>query len=429
MGREKETIKVRLLWNMLNQAEGNLTKAIENSGLPRRSAYLYIDYMLREGSIRRLSKHPAVFSPTPAGAELYQIVPGAPPRDSCTKSDNSCTTPFGWGRATLSHADPSPDPAPAPSEAPQTPQDEPSNPTLQYPAPAGSSPTQADSAPSVPLVDENPERARPAPPIPLDYPARHHHIAVLLRVTKRSDRTPQLELVQWGPMKNDSHGQPWYRQADVLLDFGTITLQDFGSSIRLWLPERTVNTRQDLEDIMQETTRRALRVSNWLSKQYGYQFALPELEVSHVGFHLPEGAAGGKWKGWLKVQCDDGTWVTIDKSKGYAELEILIRASQHSMALRTILSWANAPTLLGIITDQVQELKQTMPQLVQASVMASVAGKLPDILKSIPPAMEAAIQAPAFMDQLRAQIRSLIEQAFQETVSAPSRPFDGVGYL
>ena len=407
MGRKREEVRLRLIWNSVLDNGGNPTKVVERSGLPRRSVYRYLDVLCKENALRRVGHSPANYQPTRAGAELYQSIPAKPCHDSGTTPQNCGTTPMRQGPATPSRAlqlktfQDAPEEAPA-GPAPTTPIIPPGLPNI---------PPEAQDCASLPSI-ELPE-VRPAPPVKLDYPARHHDNIVYLNVLKPGCRTPNPELIHWGPWKEGVHG-PWYRQADVLLDFGAVTIQDFGSSIRLFLPERTVETREDLAEILQETTNRALRVSNWLGKQYGIQLSLPEFESSWVAYRVPETQLKGKWSGHFKVQLDDGSWVVFDQSKGYAEIEILVRAAEFSKTLRLLLAWANAPALLNVLSDQVTEMKASMPANIQIHVAASM-------LKAMPPIALEAVKAPEFQEELRKQFKAAAQDALTYVPSISER--------
>jgi hypothetical protein len=281
--------------------------------------------------------------------------------------------------------DPDDEAQPGPVAGPvATPQEQP--PAPPEPAPeareAGQAAGPAMAPNGLPLLDESPEDVRPAPPVPLDQPVRVHHRLVRLNIIKPSDRRPSLDMLQWGPWKPDSHGLPWWRIAEVLFDdIGIVTLMESKHLMRLWLPVRPVLDRRALEEALtSETDTEAQRVANWLQRHYGYQLGLPEPDRLDAATPLPD--VGGSFKGWLKVRTDDGTVVTIDQSKGYAELELLYRHATASKDLQKILNWGNAPTLLTNQAEQLMELRARVEALQDAL------GRISEALAGVPAALD-----------------------------------------
>jgi hypothetical protein len=306
-----------------------------------------------------------------------------------------------------------PGPVAGPAAAPD-PQAEPAG----QPAPeAGQA---AVAANGLPLLDENPEDVRPAPTVPLDHPARVHHRAVRLAIVRPADRHPTPDLLQWGPPKQDSHGQDWFKATEVLFDdLGIVSLQEFRTCIRVWLPEKTVHDRGALERaVVHDLNRDAQRVANWLMRNYGYQLGLPEPDEIHVAFPLPDIA--GRFKGWLKLQLNDGTTIVIDQSKKYAEIEFMIRPASLSKDLRTILNWGSAPRLLTVLQDRLLELEQRLPLEIRAGAEA--------VLKEAAPAM-----AEDVAERVEKRLGPKLE-AIRAATEAPqayeprSGPGDNIGY-
>lgn len=397
MGRKREEIRLKLVWNAVLDNGGNPVKVTERTGLPKRSVYRYLDVLCSERALRKIGKSPAVYEPTRLGAEQYQAIPAKPCHDSGTTSQNCGTTPMRQSPVTSSRA---PQLKTFQAEAPPQP-----------PASTQGTRETAQAASGLPPI-QTPE-VKPSGPVRLDYPARHHDSMVLLKVLQPADCKPVPDLVHWGPFIEGANG-PWYRQAGIDFDFGHVLIQDFGSSIRLFLPERTVETRDDLAGILQETTSRAIRVSNWLSRQYGLKLGLPELYDSWAAYRVPETQLKGKWSGHFKVQLDDGSWVVFDQSKGYAEIEILVRAAEFSKTLRMLLAWANAPALLNILTDQVLEMKATMPLNIQAHVAASM-------VKALGPLAVDVFSSPEVLEAARKTMRQAAEEALMYRPSLAGR--------
>lgn len=408
-GRKRDEVKVRLLWNLLAKRMST-PEAVEFSGLPRRTAYRYIRFLLSEGAIRKIGVSPAVYEPTPAGMK-YKCEMGQNSRivsQNGIVARNCGTSPNGGGRATDSHdylTSPAADPAV--QGGPRSPTPEPES--------------KDESANGLPLLDEVDEDVRPAPPVELDQGARHHHIIVECQINQAADRKPVLDILHWRRTVTASHGATWFNVGEVLFgDIGLVQLNEFpGSLMRIWLPERDIATRQDLQDVVDAAANKGARVAAWLQKNYGYRLGLPEVQAGHVAFPLPD--VGGSFKGWLKVKAQDGTTITIDKSKGWAEIEILIRKAQASQDLRTILAWANAPVLLSIIQEQLLELRAGIPIIAQEAVAAALGAIVPDIIRQIGAAVQAGLSQ---------EIRKLVTAAVQDALRYQPElgPGDNIGY-
>jgi hypothetical protein len=439
-GPKPSELKLRLIWNLL-AAGWKTTRAIEFSGLARRTAYDYINALVAEGALRRIGRSPALFEPTPAGAAAYKSEVGqnsARPGNSAQVQENSAQPPCGGGRDTASQAkatgtpstpsqnDGSVNKAKPEAKAGPEPDEE------QEPGQPGKAGQEGqDGATAGPRATPEPqagpagqaghgagdgpheEDVRPAPPVPLDQPVRVHHRLVPFRILKASDRRPRLDMLQWGPWKPDSHGLPWWRIAEVLFDdIGIVTLMESKHQMRLWLPVRPVMDRRALEEALtSETDTEAQRVANWLQRHYGYQFGLPEPDRLDAATPLPD--VGGSFKGWLKIRTDDGAVVTIDQSKGYAELELLYRHATASKDLQKILNWGNAPTLLTRQAEQLMELRARVDALQDAL------GRISEALAGVPAALDK-------LKGLEAYIDKAVERAM--TYAPAPGPGDNTGY-
>lgn len=459
-GPRPSELKLRLIWNLL-AAGWKTPRAIEFSGLARQTAYDYINILVAEGALRKVGKSPAVFEPLPAGFKYKSEVGqnSVQGNNSVQVLNNSGKPAYGGGRDTPSRASPvatppssdikdSVDKAPSRPAAGPEPAGEQeqarareagpeaqAGPTAGPEAPAQPQPAQA--GPPAPEAPDGPhdEDVRPAPPVPLDHPARVHHRVVKVAIVKPARCRPVLDLLQWGPMVLDSHGREWYKQAEVLFDdIGVVQLMEFpGRRIRFWLPEYTAPDRRALAACVDDAVHQAQRIVNWLQRNYGYELGLPEFQDTEVAFPLPD--IGGSFQGYIRIRADDGTTIVIDQSKGWAELEILIRASHKSEDLRKLLAWANAPTLLTALQGQVLELQQRLPYEVRAGARAAITAALPDIIGAVRTAIipemiqaiQASLRAVEFQAELQQQVRKAINESMQYT-PLPAGPGDNVGY-
>lgn len=444
-GPRKDDLKLRLLWNLLAGGYRG-ARAIEFSGLARRTAYEYIDFLVADKALRRIDKFSGRYEPLPDGLKYKSEIGqnSAQQNNSAHPPEKLRTPPYAGGRAPPSHGTGSPDPTspsqkeemaraddvsasreqmdpideaqPGPVAGPEAPPQE-QPPAPPEPAPeareAGQAAGPATAPNGLPLLDESPEDVRPAPPVPLGHPARLHHRAVRLAIVRPPDRHPVPDILRWGPPKKDSHGDDWYKSAEVLFsDLGIVTFQEFNTCIRLWLPEYTVHDRAALERaVVHDLGRDAQRVANWLQKNYGYQLGLPEPDELHVAFPLPDIA--GRFKGWFKCQLDDGTMIVIDKSKGWAEIEFLARPASLSTDLRTILNWGCAPRLLTALQDRLIELEQRLPLEIRAGTASTIQEAIPAL-------------ADAVADKVEKRLGPRLDRA--EQPYQPPGPGDNIGY-
>lgn len=301
-------------------------KVIRTLNIPKTICYRYIKILEKEGSIQKIGQSPAEYEPLPKGRKYDQA--------------NSVLGPQNSGQPAFGGAIPK--------------------------ASTGEPPPPASGLEVEPEVSALPPRV-------LDQPARVHHIKLQCRINQGSDRHPVPDLLRWSPFKMNRDGDPWYRQASVLLDKDTIVvLQEFpGKTMRFYLQERVVETDEDLKGVMDAAAVHTQRISWWLQKHYGYRFGLPEYtQDTEIGFALP--MLQNKFKGSITVEGKDGTRLKIDQSKGSAELEFLIRNARESADLERVLAWANAPSLLMELISRVNELESSMPTLISTVVSKAI---------------------------------------------------------
>ena len=303
-----------------------VSKVVRTLNIPFKSCYRYIQILENEGSIKKIGKSPAIYEPLPKGRKYETPNLTIPPQ-------NLTKIAVGGGIGEPPTGNPPPPPAHLEVE---------------------------------PEVSALPARM-------LDQPARVHHIKLQCRIVQGSTCTPKVDLLRWSPWKLNRDGDPWYRQASVLLDKDTIVvLQEFpGKTMRFYLQERVVDNDLDLKAVMETAAVHTQRVSWWLQKHYGYRFGLPEYtQDTEIGFALP--MLQNKFKGSITVEGKDGTRLKIDQSKGSAELEFLIREARESADLDRVLAWANAPSLLMELIQRVSDLESSMPTLISTVVSKAI---------------------------------------------------------
>lgn len=346
MGRRGRAIKQGLLaqiYKLLSSGD-SISKVIKKTKAKRRTVYRYTDYLVAEGSLKRVGKSPAIYYSQAKGYKYERLIV-AP--DNVAQLPNNVAQPTTVG---------------------------------------GREPTEIGAA------------GGPSPLHPLDLPSRLHHSAFHCKILKQPEQdSPLLQWSDWIVMNSGVK----YRKTSVLLDIGTVMLMEFpGKTMRMFLPDRKIESIQEMSNLWQDEAGRAQSVAVWLGKQ-GYVLALPEqTQPLELPADLPQ--LNGQLQGMIILKNPDGTQTHIDMSKGWVEVENQLRSCNNPDEVEKGILWAMGPSMLQALVHKMDNLDM----LVKGIVVEALKAVLPEML-------EKAMNTPQVKETIGKVIKESVDKSFQ----------------
>lgn len=357
MGRRGRAINQGLLariYKLLSSGD-SISKVVKKTKKNYRTVYRYTDLLVEEGSLKRTGKSPAIYYPQAKGYKYERLLVSP---DNVSKEPNNVSKPSCDG----------------------------SRGNAEIGAAGG-----------------------PSPLHPLDIPSRLHHSAFKCKILEQpSQDSPLLHWSNWIPLQNGTK----QRKTSVLLDIGTVVLVEFpGTTVKIFLPERKIESIQDMNNLWRDEADRAQAVATWLGKQ-GYRLGLPEqMQPLELPADLPQ--LNGQFQGMIIIKNPDGTQTHIDMSKGWVEVENQLRSCNNPDELEKAILWAMGPSMLQALVHKMDNLDL----LVKGIVVEALKEVLPGLLDS-------AMKSPQVIETLDKTIKESVDKSFQYTVKPEKRAID-----